>query len=129
MVRSTRSILVMASVLLTSVAGCSGSGSVALPDYGSEEGRQIAEFISYFNDYKADPVKFKKAFAGTAPSNWREYDKFRYEVKVGSPKVDGVNATATVTIHNESNYEVIATKEWTFTKVGDAWKLKDAPLK
>ena len=128
MIRFTPSIRrdVFAS-LLTSVAGCSSSGSVARPDYGSEEGRKIAEFVDYFNDYKADANKFKKSFAGNAPSNWKEYEQFRYEVKVGSPKVDGTSATATVNIYKESNHEVIATKEWTFTKVGETWKIKDAP--
>jgi hypothetical protein len=129
MIRFTLSISVIVSLLLTSVAGWGGSGSVAGPDYGSEEGRKIAEFVDYFNDYKADANKFKKAFAGKAPSNWKEYEPLRYEVKVGSPKVDGTNATATVNIYNESNHEVIATKEWTFTKVGEEWKIKDAPLR
>ena len=119
----------MFSILLTSVAGCGSSGSVALPDYGSEEGRRIAEFVDYFNDYTVDNKKFKQAFASGAPSSRKEYEQFRYEVKVGSPKIDGANATATVNIYNESNHEVIATKEWTFIKVGESWKIKDAPLK
>jgi hypothetical protein len=100
-----------------------------MPDYGSEEGLKVAQMISNFNDAKADINKFKKSFVGNAPSNWKEYEKYAYEVVVGSPKIDGANATATVTVHTDSNYEVVATKEWSFTKVGDAWKIKDAPLR
>src|SRR5262245_54776023 len=129
MIRFIPSIVVMIPILLTSVVGCGGSGSVAGPDYGSEDGRKIAEFVDYFNDYVVDANKFKKAFAGKAPANRKEYEQFRYEVKVGSPKVDGTNATATVNFRNESSHEIVVTKEWTFTKVGDEWKLKDAPLR
>lgn len=99
-----------------------------MPDFGSEEGLKIAQAVSEFNDAKNSQLKFKKSFAESPPANWKQYDKYSFQVKQGSPKVDGVNATATVTIHNESNFEVVATKEWTFVKVGDAWKLKTAPI-
>lgn len=128
MLRLTPSIAPLFSVVLVLVTGC-GSGEVAPPNYGSPEGLKIAQTVSDFNDAKANINTFKKMFVGTAPSNWKEYERVVYEVVVGSPQVDGANATATVTVRNESNYEVIATKEWTFTKVGDAWKIKDAPLK
>jgi hypothetical protein len=82
-----------------------------MPNYGSDEGLKIAQCVSNFNDAKGDVAKFRKMFAGKAPANWRSYDKYVYEVVVGSPKIDGANATANVTVHQESNYEVIATKE------------------
>ncbi len=84
--------------------------------------------MDYFNDYKADDFKFKKSFAGNTPRR-KEYEPFSYEVKQGSIKVDGTTATATVEVHKESSPEIIATKKWAFTKVGDAWKIKDAPLR
>lgn len=128
MVRLTPSLIAIFSIILTAALGCGGSGSIAGPDSGSDAGK-IAEFVDYFNDYVADAAKFKKAFAGKAPSSRKEYELLRFEVKAGSLKVDGTNATATVDIRNDSSHEVIATKEWTFTKVGEEWKLKDAPLR
>ena len=122
----TRGLL---ALLLASSAGCGGPKEVPPPDYGSPDGLKIAQAVSEFNDAKADAAEFKKAFVANPPANWREYDKFSFNVVVGSPKVSGDGATAGVTVHKETNYEVVATVEWSFTKVGDAWKLKAAPLK
>ena len=128
MVLRTAAIAFAASILLASLAGCGGTEVVSMPDYGSEEGLKIAQVVSEFNDAKGDAKKFKKAFANSPPSNRKDYEKVTYEVAVGSPKIDGTTATAQVTIHKESNYEVIDTKEWTFVKVGDSWKIKSAPI-
>jgi hypothetical protein len=121
--------LVALAILVVNFLGCSHPEAVPLPNYGSEEGLKIAQMVSEFNDWKAHPAKFKKAFAATVPANFKDYEKFTYNVVVGSPKVDGSSATASVTIHKESNYEVVATKDWSFTKAGNDWKIKDAPLK
>src|SRR5262245_52578368 len=120
-------IFVSLAILLPVTTGCGNSGS-ATPQ-GPEDERQIAEFMSYFNDYTVNETKFKQAFTEKPPSNRKEYEKFRFDVKVGSIKVDGANATAVVEFRNDSSHEVLTTKEWTFTKVGDAWKIKSAPLR
>lgn len=118
------------ALLLAFLVGCGEPKVVPPPDYGSPDGLKIAQAVSDFNDAKAEPTKFKKAFAGPLPAaSWKDYEKFSYNVVVGSPKVTGDGATAGVTVHKESNYEVVATVEWSFTRVGDAWKLKAAPLK
>jgi hypothetical protein len=111
-------------------AGCGGGvgDDVTPPDYGSEDGKAIAELVSRIDDARGDPAKFKKLFAGAAPANPKEYDKYLYAVEVGSPKVTGADATASVGVHKESDYAVVGTKEWAFTKVGDQWKIKSAPL-
>jgi hypothetical protein len=129
MVRFTTLIAPVLPVVLVLLPGCRSGSGTPMPDYGSEEGLKIAQAVSTFNDTKGDLAKFKKMFAGNAPANWKEYGKHVYEVEVGSPKVEGAGATATVTVRNESNYEVIATKEWKFAKVGEDWKIKDAPLR
>ncbi len=111
------------------IVGC-GSGQqtpTPLPDYGSEDGVQIALLVSEFNDAKTQLVKAKKLFAGSPP-NVREYQNLAFEVVVGSPKVDGTTATASVKVLSDADMKPIATTEWTFTKVGDAWKIKSAPL-
>ncbi len=127
MPRFTISIALLLATVPAFVTGCGGSKSAPMPDYGSEEGLKIAQLVSEFNEAKADANKFRKMFAGTAPSNWREYERSVYEVVVGSPKVNGSTATAGVTIRKEANYEVVATTEWTFARVGDTWKIKSAP--
>lgn len=124
-----RNLLPLAlAAALALLPGCGSAAKIAPPpDYGSEEGLKIAQLVSHFNEDKADPVKFRRAFADNPPADWKRYDRFTFEVKSGSPKVDGAAAAATVTVHKEANYEVVATVEWTFAKVGDVWKLKTAP--
>ncbi|MDY3553346.1 hypothetical protein R5W24_002447 [Gemmata sp. JC717] len=111
------------------VPGCgASSGTPRMPDYGSEDGLKIALVVSEFNDAKNNQTKFKNSFAESPPANWKQYEKYSFRVKQGSPKVNGTTATATVTIHNESNFEAVGTQEWSFVKVGDTWKLKTAPI-
>ena len=109
-------------------AGCAGSSAIPMPDYGSEEGLKIAQAVSNFNDAKASPSKFKTAFAGAPPASAKAFDRYVYEVEVGSPRVEGATATATVRLLKEADNSLVTTKEWTFRKVGDAWKLATAPL-
>ncbi len=117
-----------AALLIALAAGC-GGGSVAMPDYGSEDGLKLAQLVSSFEDAKGDPAKFKKFFADAPPPNRKDYEKFVYEVAAGSPKVTGDAATAMVNVRLDSDNSVVATAEWTFSKVGDSWKIKAAPLK
>ena len=118
-------LLALASAALL-VAGC-GRG-VSMPNYGSEEGLQLAQFVSDFNDAKADRRKFAQMFADKAPANWKEYYPYTYNVVPGSPKVSGDSATAAVEVRKDADYSLIDTRDWTFVKVGGKWKLKLAPL-
>ena len=108
-------------------AGC-GSSAVPMPDYGSDEGLKIAQLVSEFNDTRGAPAKFKKMFAAAPPAALKAFEKYVYEVEVGSPRVEGTTATATVRLLKEADNSVVTTKEWTFSKVGDGWKIKTAPL-
>src|SRR5262245_7439940 len=68
MIRLIPAFVVLAPILFQ--LGCGSSGSYSGPSYGSEEGRKIAQFVDYFNDYVVDANKFKKAFAsGNVPAN------------------------------------------------------------
>jgi len=118
-------LLALASAALVA-AGC-GRG-VPMPNYGSEEGLQIAQFVSDFNDAKANRLKFAQMFADKAPANWKEYEPHTYNVVPGSPKVSGDSATATVEVRKDADYSLIDTRDWTFVKVGGKWRLKLAPL-
>ncbi|HYH67062.1 MAG TPA: hypothetical protein VD866_20370 [Urbifossiella sp.] len=109
-------------------AGC-GSSAIPMPDYGSDEGLKIAQLVSEFNDTRGAPAKFKTMFAAAPPAaGLKAYEKYVYEVEVSSPRVDGTTATATVRLLKEADNSLVTTKEWTFAKVGDAWKIKTAPL-
>lgn len=120
--------LVLAAALATSF-GCGGNRPSPPPDYGSEDGLKIAKLIDEFNEAKAEPAVFKKQFAGAAPANWKDYEKHAYVAVVGSAKIDGSTATTTVTVRNEVSNQPVGDLAWTFAKVGDAWKIKTAPLK
>ena len=109
-------------------AGCGSGSSIPMPDYGSEEGLKIAQLVSEFNDTRGAPAKFKKMFAAAPPASLKAYEKYVYEVEVGSPRVEGSTATATVRLLKEADNSLVTTKEWTFGKAGDAWKIKTAPL-
>lgn len=114
-------------LLLALAAGC-GDGTVAPPNYGSEDGLKIARMVSEFNDALGEDTKFRPMFDGPPPKR-KDYSGLVFDVVVGSPRVDGSAATAQVSVARESNNAPVGTAEWTFTKVGDTWKIKTAPLK
>ncbi len=121
--------IVFALVCAAAPLGCSGSSaSVKGPNFGSEDGTKIAGLISEFDDAKARAAKFKKCFASPAPTTWKAYSNYMYDVE-GAPKVTGDTATATVKIRPDGVPGEPFTREWTFVKAGADWKLKDAPLK
>ena len=98
-----------------------------MPDYGSEDGLKIAQMVSEFNEAKADQAKFKKMFAGSPSADWKKYYPLAFEVAPGSPKVSGAEATAQVIVRKDADNADVGTKEWSFIKEGDAWKIKSAP--
>jgi hypothetical protein len=112
------------------VVGCSSTPPTG-PTYGSEDGRKISVLVSELNDVKSLPDRYKKLFATgvtLSPADRKKLDTIAYEVK-GSPTVTGDTATATIAMRSESASSAdLGTKEWTFAKEGDQWKIKTAPL-
>ncbi len=123
MYRLFGSILLLAVVSVG--AGCSGKPTP--PSYGSEDGRAIAILVEDVNEKKSNTLELKPLFEGNPPAI-RELSKFSYEV-TGSPTVSGSTATSQVKILHEGTGDEIAKVEWSFTKAGDKWKVKSAPLK
>lgn len=123
-------ILLALVVVVFAVPGCWSNGSNGPPalDFGSEDGKKIAELVSDLNEAKATAQRFKALFVAPAPPNWAAYETLNFDV-VGKPKVDGTQATATVKIRSDADQAEKGEKEWTFAKVGDAWKIKSAPVR
>jgi hypothetical protein len=117
----------LALALLAGLVGCRGADAPAPPGYGSEDGQQIARLVDELNEAKPDPGKLKKLYPGAPAGATKQYDPYRYEV-TGQPAVSGDTATAQIRIVKDTDGQERGTKEWTFEKVGGAWKVKTAPL-
>jgi hypothetical protein len=124
-----RALLFLAAAAAVPAAGCGGPDghSPPAPDFGSADGKQIAELVSELNEAKANPQRFRAVFAAPAPTNGKAYDAFNFDVS-GRPTVSGAQATATVKVRSDADQSERGEKEWTFVKEGDKWKIKDAPL-
>jgi hypothetical protein len=91
---------------------------------------QIWGLVANMSEVAADAKGFQSFFVdGTAPdeSQRLRYKRGGYAIASG-PKVSGSSATMTVTVSNAATGEELGKMEWTAEKVGDAWKLKEAPL-
>jgi hypothetical protein len=113
-------VLLSASLVL----GC--GGTYRPPSYGSEEGRNIALFMEEFNEAISDARRFQNSFADKPTQPMKVYSQFMYDV-VGSPSIQGDQATAKIQIRTEGGQDK-GSLEWTFVKQGDKWKIKNAPL-
>jgi hypothetical protein len=112
-------------LILTLACGCSSSPKG--PDFGGEDGKQIAELVDRMNDDNSSVAKLKGSFANgsqAAKSDVKAYRRFRYDLR--QTEVTGTTATGTVVIEKHSGGDPVE-KEWTFVKEGDAWKIKTAP--
>jgi hypothetical protein len=113
----------MAAFLVLAV----GCGQPQPPAYGSIEGKEIAKLVEELNEARAHPKQFEKMFSGKAPSNWKRFNEFQFDVD-GSPSISNENATARVRIRSENDGSEKGVKEWTFIKEGSNWKIKSADL-
>jgi hypothetical protein len=106
-------------------AGCGGGPSP--PDYGSEDGKQIARLVEELNEATSDEKRFRQAFAGPAPKDRKHFNAHLFDVD-GAPAVTGDSATARVKVRSDGEGKDRGTQEWTFVKEGGQWKIKSAPL-
>ena len=116
-------------------AGC--GGETAMP--GSEPAEKVAAVVTSLNDAAGDETAFSTFFVdGNAPEDRSSYYSAAIEL-IGVPEVNGDDATAMVRISKSAieaeGQGALKTEEvgdgevtWTLTKVGEEWKLKDAPL-
>jgi hypothetical protein len=113
---------------LALVFACGCSSSPEGPDYGGEEGKQIANLVERMNDDTTSVAKLKASFASGVPAAKKDvktYRRFHYDLK--HAEVTGDSATGTVAIESHAGGDAVE-REWTFVKEGDGWKIKSAPL-
>jgi hypothetical protein len=123
--------LVAVALALT---GCGGSSKVD-PDV-----QNVGSQVTGLGDLAGMPEQFALAFVpGAAPKDAAAYGDYGYEV-VGPATINGDTATVEVKIfggvHSPADGDAAKkasasgefTKTWTLQKVGEEWKIKDAPL-
>jgi hypothetical protein len=117
------STLALLLPLAATWSGCGGEKQEVAP-----EDTRIGGLVTSLEDVAGDPKSFESLFApGAAPkdSERPKYKQYTYQLK-DTPRVSGDTATFTAVMSKDGS--VVGEKEWTAVKVGDAWKLKDAPL-
>jgi hypothetical protein len=125
MYSTNKPLLFLAAVAL---AGCDSSSNTGTVFTGEAHG--VAVLVDDMNDVKGSPKKAATIFAkGAAPSgsDLRKYGPYNFSI-VGKPSVNGSDATAEVSIRKEVDGAEVGKTTWTFSKEGEAWKIKSAPL-
>lgn len=115
-----RVLMAVTAVLLIAFLGCG--------DVGPTDEQQVNITIANLSDAALDPGSFTSFFvAGSVPdeSLRHRYRELFYEID--PPVISGNSATAMVRMTNVAG-EIIAEKEWTFSKVDTEWKIIAAPL-
>ena len=121
-------IVAISVVLFSSLSGC-GEPSVSTKpiDMGGEAGSKIAILIENLADAKTNSRNLNALLAqGVKVDDPKKFAKCEYYV-VGKPIVNGDEATCTVRV-DDNNGAKIGEVVWTFSKQGDAWKIKSCPL-
>jgi len=133
------SLLVLATAVLVMAnsSGCGGNG----PLKSTVQQNAFAQ-IEGLGDMAMDETMFANAFMpGSVPPNRQDYAKLGYTVGPDAA-IDGDTASVPVMIFggvftsqegsanaSRPTEQVTAEKVWTLQRVGDEWKIKDAPIK
>lgn len=120
---------------LLTVIGC---GSSAPPKATLEQNAFAS--VEGLGDVAGDPKMFATAFVdGAAPDNHQDYAQRGYEI-AGEAEVNGdqltvpvkifggVVATSTADRAKKASDVGTTTQNWVLQRVGEEWKIKDAPL-
>ena len=116
--------LVLGSVALV---GC-GRSSIETNKVGDDR-TQLATLLTEFAD-TGSATTMKPYFAvgsKVSPAEHKKYVALVFEFD-GKPEVNGNTATGTVKMRTSSDGKEMGSKEWTFVKEGDKWKIKSALL-
>src|SRR5262245_33938928 len=110
------------------LTGCSAGNRPAEMPAG--DGRGVVLLVEEVNEHKGNAKKLSGLFAsGAAPAAaaLKKYDS--YEFFMGDPpSVNGASATLVVRIVTVADRQEAGRLEWKFAKIGDAWKIQEAPL-
>ncbi|MEO9595589.1 hypothetical protein [Rhodopirellula bahusiensis] len=120
---------------LLTVIGCGSSA----PPKATLEQNAFASVLG-LGDIAGDPNMFPTAFVdGSAPDNREEYAQRGYEI-AGEAEVNGdqltvpvkifggIFATSTADRTKKASEVSTTTQNWVLQRVGEEWKIKDAPL-
>lgn len=128
MTRSGWLILFVTLGCLFALTGCGGDSGGKPLDMGGEDGSKISTVIEDVNDAVGNTKQLDTLFVkGSKPSDPKKMVKYGYSI-VGKPTVSGTTGTAKVRVDPAGGGATVGEVEWTFEKVGDAWKIKSAPL-
>jgi hypothetical protein len=121
---------VLTCCLLIALAGCWGGSDDGLSRERSlDDEDRVARLISGMSDAVGTAEGFQALFAeGAAPP---ESERSRYKLymfSATSAAVSGDSATATVRVENAADDKLVGEVEWTAVRVGEGWKVKEAPL-
>lgn len=109
-------------------AGCGGEAMQSINVEG--DSKKISEAVENFNEYSMDAPKTSKLFvADKVPKGdeFKKYRRFAY-FPTGEAKVNGNDATMTVSLREEKTSKDVGMMDWNFRKDGGSWKIVAAPL-
>lgn len=123
-------LLLPLALIAPVLPGCGGGKDLELGKAAVlDDAQKIGVVVSEISDIS--PLSAAKLFTADAKPNQATIKKIATMAFVldGKPKIDGTTATATVKIRSQSNAEKeLGSKEWSFVKEGETWKVKSAPL-
>jgi hypothetical protein len=107
----------------------SGCGNSVQEGYHPSEDQKAIVPIGEFNDFKGRPQQFNSVFApGAAPAAAEQARYKRFEYNPKTPKLSGDTGIVPVTVSESKSGKVVGEVEWNVVKIGEEWKIKDAPL-
>ena len=123
----------IALVVLGFTAGCGGGGTAGDPAAELTEDQQSIEVVvGSVADLAGDVKRLRELFTKeSAPSATmaKKYSSRMFQIDYDSEiAVTGDTATMNVKVFTYDEPPTEETKTWKAQKVGDAWKLSDAPL-
>jgi hypothetical protein len=111
------------SLTLLALVGCGPQATVG--EATRVDAVQITGVIQSLNDAVQDPAKLQ-ALCVAPLADAAKYKDYLYYVG-GQPSVTGTTATCKVKLEKPAG-TAAGEPQWEFEKVGDAWKIKTAPL-
>lgn len=116
-------MLVALSLVSFSLPGCGGKSS---PEGSSEDEKKIQDLVYDLADHSDDEKAFNEFFV-TPPANRDAYRNVGcLDCKI---TVEGDSATMIVDLlRNDISQERLGEMQWKAKKVGDTWKIAEAPL-
>ncbi|CAN5838254.1 hypothetical protein BH23PLA1_BH23PLA1_07090 [soil metagenome] len=115
---------ILATLLMVLAQGCARTEADGPSMTGDAAG--ISDLLDDWNENGPDPALFVEGKA-PADAEFEKYHQYSYAL-MRTPRVSGTTTTTPVQVYDEMAGQEVGTIDWTFTKVGDAWKIEAAPL-